>query len=103
MSLTCVCICVCMRACVLAINEMLDYPIDESLLSEHETLGKMKVVRFVGRMVYCLKCCCANLLDHLVGVCVCVAQGGCMWKDALIVPILKKGDLSLYDNCMERH
>ena len=47
------------------------------------------------------KCCGANLLEHLVELFHQVWQGGCVpqeWKDALIVPIPKKGDLSLCDN-----
>ena len=48
-----------------------------------------------------IKCCGANLLDHLVELFQCVWREGSVpqeWKDAVIVPIPKKGDLTLCDN-----
>ena len=53
-------------------------------------------------MVFCLKCCCsADLLQQLGELFESVWQVRVVpqeWKDALIVPIPKKGDLSLCDN-----
>ena len=48
-----------------------------------------------------IKCCGANLLDHLVELFQCVWREGYVpqeWKDALILPIPKKGDLSSCNN-----
>ena len=48
-----------------------------------------------------LKCCGANPLQHLVQLFHQVWRDGCVpkeWKDALIVPIPKKGDLIVCDN-----
>ena len=48
-----------------------------------------------------LKCCGANLLERLVELFHQVCKDGCIpqqWKDALIVPIPKKGDISVCDN-----
>ena len=45
-----------------------------------------------------LKCCGVSMLDRLVELLQHVWEEGSVRKDALIVPIPKKGDLSLCDN-----
>ena len=48
-----------------------------------------------------LKCCSGSLLDQLVELFQTVWKEGSVpqeWKDALVVPILKKGDFSQCDN-----
>ena len=92
------------------INDVRDCPIDESLAappSEDEiidVLCKMKGNKASGKngvLPEMIKCCGTELLDYLVELFKKVWQEGCVpqeWKDALIVPIPKKGDLSLCDN-----
>ena len=70
----CVCVCVCVSVCVCGKN---------------------------GTLPEMLKCCSADLLQQLVELFESVWQERVVpqeWKDALIVPIPKKGDLSLCDN-----
>ena len=93
------------------INEVPDHPIDESLdapPSEDDVLEALERTKsgkaggkngVLPEMIN--KCCGANLLDHLVELFQCVWHEGYVpqeWKDALIVPIPKKGDLSSCDN-----
>ena len=92
------------------INEVPDCPIDESLDAPPsddeilEALGKMKSGKAGGKngiLPEMLKCCGANLLERLVELFGSVWREGAVpqeWKDALVVPIPKKGDLSLCDN-----
>ena len=92
------------------INEVPDHPIDESLDAPPyedevlEALERTKSGKAGGKngvLPEMIKCCGANLLDHLVELFQCVWREGYVpqeWKDALIVPIPKKGDLSSCDN-----
>ena len=92
------------------VDEVEDYPIDESLdvpPSEEEILDVIKLIKGGkaagknGVLPEMIKCCGLDLLDYLVVLFQSVWSEGSVpqeWKDALIVPIPKKGDLSLCDN-----
>ena len=92
------------------VDEVEDYPIDESLdvpPSEEEILDVIKLIKDGkaagenGVLPEMIKCCGLDLLDYLVVLFQSVWSEGSVpqeWKDALIVPIPKKGDLSLCDN-----
>ena len=91
-------------------DEVPDCPVDESLDVPpsddeiQEALGKMKSGKAGGKngiLPDMLKCCGARLLEQSVELFESVWHEGVVpqeWKDALIVPIPKKGDLSLCDN-----
>ena len=75
--------------------------------SEEEVLGAVSAIRGNkaggknGILPELVKCCGANLLEYFLELFHQVRRDECVpqeWKDALIVPIPKKGDLSCCDN-----
>ena len=86
----------------MAVGEELGMPPSEDeILAAMSSLKGGKAGGKNGVLPELLKCCGANLLEHLVKLFHQVWRDGCVpqeWKDALIVPIPKKGDLSICDN-----
>ena len=94
-----------------AVDEVLNHLIHDSLddpPSEDEVieaLMKMNCGKAGGKngvLPELLKCCGECLLDQVVELFQTVWKEGSVpqeWKDALVVPIPKKGDLSQCDNC----
>ena len=87
---------------LMAVREELSMPPSEDeILAAMSSLKVGKAGGKNGVLPEMLKCCGANLLEHLVKLFHQVWRDGCVpqeWKDALIVPILKKSDLSVCDN-----
>ena len=87
---------------LMAVGEELGMPPSEDeILAAMSSLKGGKAGGKNGVLPELLKCCGANLLEHLVKLFHQVWRDGCVpqeWKDALIVPIPKKGDLSICDN-----
>ena len=93
-----------------AVDEVLNHPVDDSLddpPSENEVLEALMKIKCDkageknGVLPELLKCCSGSLLDQLVELFQMVWKEGSVpqeWKDALVVPIPKKGDLSQCDN-----
>ena len=76
-------------------------PSEDEILAAMSSLKVGKAGGKNGVLPEMLKCCGANLLEHLVKLFHQVWRDGCVpqeWKDALIVPTPKKGDLSVCDN-----